>query len=120
MIKVLYCITISLYIVMAIGYFSRYEISYRMVKVRPELVETRDLTNAEHAALDRAFILRTAITNWFIFFSLIVALFSAAILYFHLFNPRWLLKVLLGVSLFWFVVLLLIKGIHFIPNPPIR
>jgi len=118
MIKVIYPIVLLLYVLIGIVYLSKFEISYRIVKVRPQLVEVRSLTQDEVKALDRAYIIRTTISTIFICSSILVALFSFILLKYSLFTPVLLLKIVFGVSLFSAVVLIIVNGINFIPGPP--
>ena len=118
--KVIYIVVLFLYTIIGIVYLSRAEVSYRVVKVRPELVEERSLTQDEVAALDRAYIIRRTISTIFICCSIVIALFSFILLRYNLFTPVLLLKIVMWVSFLSALVLIIANGVHFIPGPPIR
>ena len=118
MIKIIYFSVLLVYLTLGVVYFSKFEISYRIVKVRPELVEKRSLTQDEVKALDRAYKIRVSISNVFIFASILIALISFALLKYDLFSPTWLLKVVLVISLLIGLILIIANGINFIPGPP--
>lgn len=120
MVKLIYIIGIVLYAIVGVVYFSRSEISYRIVKVSPELVEERSLTQDEVAALDRAYIIKRSIIALFICASLILGIVSFVLLRNHLFTPVLLLKIVIWVSLLSALILILGNEVSFIPGPPIR
>jgi hypothetical protein len=118
MIKIIYPIVLLIHVLIGIIYFTKFEISYKIVKVSPELVEVRSLTQNEVKALDKAYIIRATISTIFICSSVLVALFSFFLLKYNLFTPVLLLKISFGLSLLSALVLIVANGINFIPGPP--
>jgi len=117
-IRIIYPIALFTYLLIAAVYAFKFEISYRIVQVRPELVAVRSLTTKEASELDRAYHIRITISTIFIYFSVLVALFSYILLKNNFFKPVLLLKVALGISLFVALILIIANGISFIPGPP--
>jgi hypothetical protein len=109
-----------LYILTIVAHLFSFEISYRIVKVRPEIVKVRDLTYAEHKGLERAQRIRNNIGRALLYFSLVITIISGLIWYFKPYEPTTFVKVLFFVGLFWTILLKIVQGIHFIPLPPIR
>jgi hypothetical protein len=60
-IKILYLILSVSYIVVVAIFFLRFEISYRIVNARPEIVQMRDLTYEEYKGLQGAEKIRTVV-----------------------------------------------------------
>lgn len=120
MFRAFYIALIIAYAVMFVAYFFKYEISYRMVKVRPEIVMQRSLTQEEYKELKRAEIIRHRINFFMLLSSIIIAVVSAIFWYFNLFSPPAVVKIVFIISGLWAIILMVVNGIHFIPNPPIR
>lgn len=120
MIRAFYIVLIVAYAIMFVSYFMKYEISYRIVKVRPEIVEQRSLTYEEYKGLKKAEIIRNRINFFMLLSSIIIAGVSAIVWYFNLFNPLIVIKIVFIISGLWAIILMIVNGIHFIPNPPIR
>lgn len=112
-------LTIIYFLVIAI-YLIRYEVSYRIVNARPEIVKVRDLTNKEYIGLEKAQRIRNNISKFLFYFSLFTSLVSAALWYFKPFDITTYLKSIFFISLIITVILFLIDGIKFIPTAPIR
>lgn len=118
-IKFLYLgLTISYLIIVCI-YFLRFEVSYRIVDARPEIIQVRDLTKAEFRGLKRAEKIRETISRIFLYFSICMATISAALWYFKPY-PVLIFIIIFFLSLFWALILIVVNGIKFIPTPPIR
>jgi hypothetical protein len=98
----------------------RYSISYKIVGVKPDLIEERSLTHQEYKALEKA----TAIRKWsskiFLYSSLFVVGISILFLRNHWFEPIVIVKVVMVVAGLITLLLILVNGISFIPGPPIR
>lgn len=118
-IKIAYITILLLYIITGIAFFLKAEISYRIVKIRPELVEIRSLTYAEYEALNSTDVIKSVISKTFMYSSIFVFLISAVLLRYKLFNPILLVKIVSGISLFISVLLVLIDSINFIPTGPL-
>jgi len=119
MTKIFYVISILIYVIIGAMYCSKFEISYQIVKVRPELVEVRSLTQDEVKALHRAYTIRSMISIAFTWASILIALFSFILLKYNLFTPVLLLKIVLVISLSAALVLIITNGINFIPTGPL-
>ncbi len=119
-IKILYLILTISYLIAVCIYFLRFEISYRIVDARPEIVKVRDLTPKEYKGLERAEKIRKTISRTLLYFSICVAIISAAIWYFKPYPISVYIKIMFFLSLFWALLLIVVNGIKFIPTPPIR
>lgn len=91
-----------------------------MVGGDPDLITNRDLTMKERDRIDEAYRIRSNISNLLIYSSIAVSIISLIVLSKGKVQPRIIVKVALYVSAFIAVFLILINGIHFIPEPPIR
>lgn len=117
--KAFYITVVILYLLLHIIYFLRFEISYRIVKVRPELVEIRSLTDGERRELDKAYDIRVTISNIFLYSSIFVAIVSILVKRQKLFDYNLFVKIIIAISVGWSILLLLVGGIHFIPTGPL-
>ncbi|WP_126971519.1 hypothetical protein [Gynurincola endophyticus] len=120
MVRVLYILILALYFLIIAGYIFRYEISYRIINVNPKTVEKRDLTYEEYKALQNSISIRETFSILVLVSSVVVALFSLVILYYKPFAPVGLVKIALVVSVLFGFVLFVLRGIGFVPIPPIR
>lgn len=113
------CLAIG-YIILIIVHLLSFEISYRIVGVRPQLLKERSLTFDEHKALERAQKIRNNISRGLLYFSIVIAIISAALWYFKPYPVGIFIKVMFFLGLFWALLLFVVNGIKFIPTPPIR
>ena len=88
MLRTIYIFLIALYLMMFAAYFLKYEISYRIMKVRPEIVEERSLTYEEHKNLKKATEIRYRINLWMLISSVIICVVSAGAWYFNFFTHK--------------------------------
>jgi hypothetical protein len=114
-----YIVLIIAYAIIIVTFFAKFEISYRMVGVRPELVQQRTLTLEENTLLNKAEVIRHTISFLLLSFSVIMAIISAIIWYFHLYKPLIIPKLVLGISILWALLLIIVNGIHFVPTAPV-
>lgn len=119
-IKIFYLLISVAYLLTIAIYFLRFEISYRFVNARPEILKERSLTFEEHKGLEKAQKIRNNISTAFLWFSLFVAITSGLIWYFKPIDLTIFLKAVFFMSIFWTLLLKIAQGIHFIPTPPIR
>ena len=111
--KIIFIVLIVIY-VLSIGLFmNKYEISYRVMGVNPNLVEERNLTNDEMKNILKAETFRIHFGTVMLIFSLLTMVASTIVLYFKLFDKVFLIKLLLIISIIMFLLLALAKSIHF-------
>ena len=120
MIKYGYILAIILYLLIILTFIFKFEISYRIVKVRPELVEVRSLTFTEYKSLQKAEQIRFQIFDLTLISSIVFAVFSAAVFYSKKFKPLLFPRIFLWLSAVLAILLFLVNQIHFIPHAPIR
>lgn len=120
MLKFIYFVALFSYVVVLGTYLMKFEVSYRIVKVRPEIIETRSLSFQEYKALKRAETIRKAIINLTLIGSIVIALFSGILWYFKLFTPLIVPIIVVIISTLFALVLVIVNSIHFIPHSPIR
>lgn len=113
------CLAIT-YITLIVIHLLSFEISYRIVGVRPGLLKERSLTFEEHKNLERAQKIRNNISRGLLYFSVLIAITSAALWYFKPYPVGTFIKIMFFLSLFWVLLLIVVSGIKFIPTPPIR
>lgn len=118
--KYIYIALIVLYIGMIAVWCMRYPISYKIVGVKPDLIEERSLTHQEYKELEKATKIRQWCSKVFLYSSLFVFIISILFLRNHWFEPAIIVKVVMIVAGIIALILILVNGIHFIPGPPIR
>jgi hypothetical protein len=118
-IKSLFVVLLTSYLIVTVIYFFRFELSYQIINVRPDLVEIRDLTNSERDSLDKAQNIRISISNIFLGFSIAVAILSFIMKKIKVYSSVRLINIIIAVGIFWSIILVLVKGIHFIPTGPL-
>jgi hypothetical protein len=121
-IKYFYMGLLSLYMISICSFFCKFSLSYRIVGITQVLIDQteRDLTDSEYKAIEKSLVIRKTITNIFLFMSLLTFVLSGILFYFRLFTQVTLLKIVLVISFCLLIFLLVIKGINFVPNMPIR
>jgi hypothetical protein len=98
----------------------RYPLSYKIVGVKPDLIEERSLTHQEYKALERAVTIRQCSSKMLLYTSLLVFLTSIFFLRNKWFHPLILVKAVMTVAGIIAFFLILVNGIGFIPGSPIR
>lgn len=119
-IKIIYIISIVLYVGIIGIWCYRFPISYKIVGGNPNLIENRDLTNEEYDRIKSSYFVRQKISNILVFCSVLLCIGSYIIKRNHWFEPVIIIKVVMIVAAIIALILILINGIHFIPGPPIR
>ena len=120
MFRTLYVILVILYALIFASFFFKKNLSYRIVGIKSEIVNgNRDLTLEEYEKVKKASKVNHYIYMVVLSFSFIMAIVSSAFLYFDLFVPSIIPKIILAISSFWFIVLVILNAIHFIPSSPI-
>jgi len=117
--KIFFPVLMIAYFLLNMIFFFRFDISYWIVKVRPELVEIRDLTYDERKSLDRAQNIRIQISETFMYSSLFVGVISFVVRRLKIYNSNHIINVIIVVSVVWSVLLILVKETHFIPTAPL-
>lgn len=118
--KYTYIALIALYIGMIAVWCMRYPISYKIVGVKPDLIEERSLTHQEYKGLEKATKIRQWCSKVFLYGSLLMFVISILFLRNHWYEPAIILKMVMIVTGIIALTLILVNGIHFIPGPPIR
>ncbi len=118
--KIIYILLVMCYCLMILMYLFRYQVSYRLVGTRPEVIEQRDLTHKEYNALREATNVRQRLSSAMLIFSTTLMVVSLLILYYKPFNSLRLVRAVLAVSFVLIILLLIGSGSKFVPTPPIR
>lgn len=118
--KYIYIALIVLYIGVAAAWIIRYPISYKIVGVKPDLIEERSLTHQEYKALQQATKIRKWCSKLFFYSSLFMTAISILFLRYHLFESTIIVKGIMIIAGLVALILLLVNGISFIAGPPIR
>jgi|GEM_PF-6224514 hypothetical protein len=118
--RYIYLILIISYAIIFVAYCFKFEISYRIVQVRPEMVEKRSLSFDEYNRLNEADLIRRQVTLLLLMASAVVMVISITIWYFQLFKPTLLPKIVMVFSGLCALILAILNNIHFIPHAPIR
>jgi len=118
--KYIYIGLIVLYTGMAAAWCMRYSISYKIVGVKPDLIEERSLTHQEYEGLQKAAKIRQWCSQGFLYSSLLMFALSILFLRNHWLEPAIIVKVVMIVAGIIALILILVNGIHFIPGPPMR
>ena len=105
---------------MAAVWCTRYSISYKIVGIKPDLIEERSLTHQEYKGLQKATKIRQWCSKIFLYSSLIMFALSILFLLNHWFEPSIIVKAVIIVAGIIALILILVNGISFIPHPPIR
>lgn len=108
------------YCLMILIYLFRYEISYRATNASPQIIEQRDLTYREYKASKDSISIRNCISYALLIFSTLVFTISLFIWRNKSFESFGIVKITVGISLVWTLILLLAIVIKFIPTGPIR
>lgn len=121
MLKIVFIIIFLLYAGVIGVWCFRFPISYKLSnETYHALVVDHDFTDDEREDVEKAYRIRQVISNILLYSSMLLLVSSYTILRNHWIEPRIIVKVLLCVSGFITIVLMLVNGIHFIPEPPIR
>lgn len=120
MVRAVYIILMIIYAASLVAYFSRYEISYRLLDVNPGIVNQRSLTYEEYYRLKDAESMMRRISSCVMWASIAFFFVSVAVSRIDAGLPASVPKFLMFVSGSMAIVLILVEGIHFIPTSPIR
>ena len=121
MIKVIFIITVIIYSGVICIWIYKFPISYKLTNgTYHDIIVDHDFTKTEREEDERAFHIRQIISNIVQYSSIIICIGSYIILRKQWIKQTMILKVALYTSGFITILLMLINGIHFIPNPPIR
>jgi hypothetical protein len=119
-VKNIYIGFIALYILGIAIFFLKGEIAYKIVGVRPELLQTRSLTSVEFDALKEAEPIILSIGKSFFMFSIFMSIISYFAIDIQLFKPLIIIKIFYRICLFFSILLFLVYNINFIAVGPIR
>ena len=120
MLKLLYFTVTILYFLFFMVYLCSPTVIYLLLKVDPDIIEIRSLTNEEFKTLKYAARITQQIVIWFLRASFLVCIISGVIFYFDLLQMKSFVKFVLIFSLIATLILFVATNINFIPLPPIR
>src|SRR5215831_14740703 len=118
--KYCYIALIVIYIGIITLWSVRYPLSYRIVGIKPDIIEERSLTFQEYLAEGRTVEIRQWSSNILLYASVAILITSIILLRKKWFNPLVVVKIVVIVAGIIALILILVNGIHFIPGPPIR
>jgi hypothetical protein len=118
--KYVYIGLVILYIGIIALWCMRYPLSYRIVGVKPNLIEERSLTHQEYKAQKKAVRIRQWCSQILFYASIVVLITSFLFLRNSWFAPIAIVKIVLVVSGIITFILMIVDKINFIPGPPIR
>src|SRR3989337_389909 len=111
MIKGIYIVIATLYLIIIGIWCYRYQISYRMTTgIDPDLI-THDLTSQERDNIDKAYRIRRAISHILLYSSAALSAGSYIILRSQWLKPRVIVKVVMVISGVIAIILTLVNGI---------
>ena len=120
MVRYTYIVLVVLYIGVIGAWCMRYPLSHKIVGVQPNLIEERSLTHQEYKALEKVVTIRQWCSKILLYTSLVTFIISVFFLRKHWFEPVIVVKVVMIVAAIIALILILVSGIHFIAEPPIR
>jgi hypothetical protein len=115
-------IFIGLMVVYILGiavFFLKGEIAYKMVGVRPDVLQTRSLTREEYDALKESDSIILSIGKSFFAFSIFMSIVSYYAIDIQLFKPLIIIKIFYGICLFFSILLFFVYNVNFISPGPI-
>jgi hypothetical protein len=115
-------IFIGLVVVYILGiavFFLKGEIAYKMVGVRPDVLQTRSLTREEYDALKESDSIILSIGKSFFAFSIFMSIVSYYAIDIQLFKPLIIIKIFYGICLFFSILLFFVYNVNFISPGPI-
>ena len=118
--KYIFIVIVILYVGVIAAWCMRYPLSYKIVAVKPDLIEERSLTHQEYKALEKAVKIRQWCSKILFYTSLFVFITSVLFLRNQWFEPVSIVKAVMITAGIIALILILVNGIHFIPGPPIR
>ncbi len=118
--KHFYIALVVFYFLNLAAFFLRFEISYLLCHVSPDVVNHRSLSFDEYKDLQQAYTIRLWIGNLTLIHSIVTLFVSAIVSRRSLFSPAFVPKAVMIVSGIFVIGLLLVRMVHFIPHAPIR
>lgn len=118
--KTIYILILTTYVTIFGVYMYRFEISYSIGGVKPDIIEERSLNYNEYQSLKESVSIREKISFFFFVSTFIVCSVSALLWLKKIFKPVTIPKIVFYVTLLFTLLLILVRGINFIPTGPIR
>ena len=116
--KKIYTVFILLYMIVIIGFFFKYELSYIMTNLSPNVIDHRDFTNSEMESFKKAISIRKVIVNTLFIFSIAISIFSRYVISHQIFKSGIFPRTIFAISVAIVLIIALARSINFIGVSP--